>query len=116
MWNESSTGRKTKLYLPIVNTKYLSHNKFLNFFLTDHGPFINYLHRFKISNTNQCTCGSIGDADHYFFCCPFTSIYHFKKPNNNLTLWFKNLSSNRLNIIKIQNIFKIIQYISDTLV
>nr|GBO31944.1 hypothetical protein AVEN_141718-1 [Araneus ventricosus] len=85
-WNEywrqydSASGARVREYLPGVSPKFLIHNEFLIFFLSGHGPFPQYLCRFKFLDSPLCVCGEVGDADHYTFCCSFTQKFHLLKP------------------------------------
>ncbi|GBO04175.1 hypothetical protein AVEN_138887-1 [Araneus ventricosus] len=62
-WNEywrqydSASGARVREYLPGASPKFLIHNKFLIFFLSGHGPFPQYLCRFKFLDT---LCASVG--------------------------------------------------------
>lgn len=51
-------------------------NRFLYFFFSGHGPFPAYLYRFGLWDTYLCTCGGVGDPDHYVFSCALTERFH----------------------------------------
>ncbi|GBM82323.1 hypothetical protein AVEN_128752-2 [Araneus ventricosus] len=52
---------------------------------TGHGHFPAYSHRFHLSNSPSCSCGQLGDADHYIFDCTLTKEFHLKKPTEQRT-------------------------------
>ncbi|GBM81924.1 hypothetical protein AVEN_4081-1 [Araneus ventricosus] len=94
---DSESGREVRSYVPCADKRFLIYRNILIFFLTSHGPFHFYLHRFKTLNSPLCLCGRLGDADHYiFFNCPLTKEYHLKEPVvQHRVAWFKNLQENR---------------------
>ncbi|GBN98468.1 hypothetical protein AVEN_273686-1 [Araneus ventricosus] len=81
-WNSynSASGIRVREYIGAVSPKFLIHNKILIFFLSGHGPFPFYLHRFKKLDSPLCVCGQVGDADHYTFDCSLTQNYHLLTP------------------------------------
>lgn len=100
LWEQAETGRSTFLFLNNVNTTRLSGNKYVNAFLTNHGPFIQYLNRFHLNESEICCCGQIGNAYHYLFNCTITKHMHLKKPSGttfdawtNLLLKHKGMQS-----------------------
>ncbi|GBO33224.1 Putative protein in type-1 retrotransposable element R1DM [Araneus ventricosus] len=56
-WGESDTGVRVREYVPFVDFNLLTHNRYLLFFISGHGPFPAYLFRFKILNSPNCICG-----------------------------------------------------------
>ncbi|XP_035230581.1 uncharacterized protein LOC118202507 [Stegodyphus dumicola] len=56
-WNIATTGRWTFRFCPHVPTKMLTYSSALTTFLSGHGPFITYLHRFAITELDTCDCG-----------------------------------------------------------
>ncbi|GBN23923.1 hypothetical protein AVEN_40193-1 [Araneus ventricosus] len=74
-------------------------------FVTGHGPFPSYLHRFKLRTHDNCSCGENGDPMHYATKCRFTLSWHFQTPTVSLKLhWLKdiltkNLSRTRLRLL-----------------
>ncbi|GBN56491.1 hypothetical protein AVEN_119343-1 [Araneus ventricosus] len=72
-WNASGNGRQTAKYIKEVKVHKHLINKYLLQFLTGHGRFPYYFHRFNLINSPNCSCGQIGDADHYVWQCPSTS-------------------------------------------
>ncbi|GBO34673.1 hypothetical protein AVEN_136781-1 [Araneus ventricosus] len=81
-WNsyDSASGIRLRGYIKQVNPKFLIHNKFLIHFLSGHGPFPSYLHRFKFLDSPHCNCGMMGDAEHYIFSCSLTKEFYLIKP------------------------------------
>jgi hypothetical protein len=62
-WDQSTEGHITKLYFPSIadrlNIKLNLTYKF-TLMVTGHGNIKSYLHRFKISETSSCPCGTEG--------------------------------------------------------
>ncbi|GBO15902.1 hypothetical protein AVEN_98154-1 [Araneus ventricosus] len=113
-WNKytSASGIRVRGFLDTVSPNFLIYNKILIYFLSGHGPFPFYLHRFKRVNSPLCTCGLVGDADHFFYCS-LTREFHLIKPTEaSKKLWFKNLMSNKQAIGKMTNSSKISNDIS----
>ncbi|GFV59144.1 uncharacterized protein TNCV_2338851 [Trichonephila clavipes] len=63
-WSNSNTGFRVTSFFPKSSLNINLHSSFVTQFLTNHGPFVSYLHRFKLKTTPNCLCGSVGDADH----------------------------------------------------
>lgn len=74
-WDESSKGRWTHRLIPSLQA-WMNRNHgevgfYLTQFLTDHGCFRKYLHRFKLDDNEDCpTCNVAENAEHVFFTCP----------------------------------------------
>ncbi|CAB0040706.1 unnamed protein product [Trichogramma brassicae] len=76
-WDRSSTGRTTHEFFPSIARR-LVYNIELDYyvtqFLTGHGGFAYYLHKFNARNFTQdsdlCDCGQTETADHILFGCP----------------------------------------------
>ncbi|GBM00389.1 hypothetical protein AVEN_179205-1 [Araneus ventricosus] len=81
-WNQhnSSSIVRVGTFMGKVDKTFLIVNKYLLCFLSGHGPFPAYLHRFHLLNSPSCSCGQVGDSDHYIFDCPLTKEFHLKKP------------------------------------
>ncbi|GBO21738.1 hypothetical protein AVEN_3987-1 [Araneus ventricosus] len=71
-WNASKNGRQTALYIKNVKVHQHSLDRYLLQFLTGHGRFPYYFHKFGLAADPNCTCGLLGDANHYIFHCPLT--------------------------------------------
>lgn len=67
-WNESVKGRRLYNLLPDIqerlNMRHFSPSKGLIQFLTDHGPYAQYLHKHGLAQTDLCACGEIGTPEH----------------------------------------------------
>ncbi|GFU04146.1 uncharacterized protein TNCV_862921 [Trichonephila clavipes] len=92
-WSNSNTGLRVKSFFPKPSLDINAHSSYVTQFLTNRGPFVSYLHHFKLKTTPGCLCGSVGDADHYVFACLWLRIsiwsLHLKmlkKPGSNLSL------------------------------
>ncbi|GBN53833.1 hypothetical protein AVEN_179728-1 [Araneus ventricosus] len=121
-WNEywrqydSASGARVREYLPGVSPKFLIHNKFLIFFLSGHGPFLQYFCRFKFLDSPLCVCGEVGDADHYTFCCSLTQKFHLLKPADaHKKAWLQNLINNPQALNRLKEAFRISGEVCDSL-
>ncbi|GBL78548.1 hypothetical protein AVEN_62167-1 [Araneus ventricosus] len=98
-WEDSKSGNRVREFIPKVDCALLTHNRYLLFFISGHGPFPAYLQRFNNLESTNCVCGGLGDPDHFAFDCPLTSSLHFVKPSNlNKHLWFSNILKNRISL------------------
>jgi hypothetical protein len=72
-WEEGNTGRLTYEFIPNVTThNHIPVNSALTQFLTGHGKFNEYLHRFHLRDSPACPCGApIQDVPHLLWRCPF---------------------------------------------
>ncbi|GBM31925.1 hypothetical protein AVEN_182060-1 [Araneus ventricosus] len=78
-------------------------------FATGHGPFPNYLYRFRFHHSDIFTCGEKGHPLHYATSCHMTLSYHFTKPSAEKTqLWWKSVLSNKLSRIKITKLVSLL--------
>ncbi|GBN28654.1 hypothetical protein AVEN_209726-1 [Araneus ventricosus] len=69
------------LFVPQVNINRASFNSIDNQFITGHGPFVTYLHRFGLCSHDRCVCGAKGDSNHYATIFPVTKPFHSTKPS-----------------------------------
>ncbi|XP_035205549.1 uncharacterized protein LOC118180585 [Stegodyphus dumicola] len=110
-WTMSPTGRRTFKFIPKVNINTISSSSAITTFLTGHGTFPEYLHRFGLRTNDLCTCGQRGTPDDYVFSCQFTSNLQFQKPvDRYLPEWTKHLLCHAGSQKKL---FQIIQYCKD---
>ncbi|GBM50524.1 hypothetical protein AVEN_160746-1 [Araneus ventricosus] len=66
-------------------------------FVTGHGPFPSYLHRFNLRTHDNCSCGEKGDPMYYATKCRFTLSWHFQTPTASLkSQWLKNILTKHL--------------------
>ncbi|GBN58384.1 Putative protein in type-1 retrotransposable element R1DM [Araneus ventricosus] len=113
---DSASGVRVRSFIKAVGPKFLIHNKILIYFLSGHGPFPQYLHRFKRIGSPLCACGLVGDADHYTFDCSLTKEFHLVKPaDEHKAFWFRNLMSNSQAIGKMTQAFRISNELCDSL-
>ncbi|GFX85275.1 uncharacterized protein TNCV_2675501 [Trichonephila clavipes] len=91
-WSNSNTGLRVKSFFPKPSLNINPHSNYVTQFLTNHSPFVSYLHRFKLKTTLSCLCGCVGDADHHVFACPLTMDFHFDSPSQNAKKPGSNLS------------------------
>ncbi|XP_035224989.1 uncharacterized protein LOC118197572 [Stegodyphus dumicola] len=66
-WDTADTGRRTYMFFPKITLELNCNSGSQTQFYTGHGPFLTYLHRFSLSDTERCQCGEVGDPDHYVF-------------------------------------------------
>ncbi|GBM42573.1 hypothetical protein AVEN_159045-1 [Araneus ventricosus] len=72
-------------------------------FITGHGPFPSYLHRFNLRIHDNCWCGEKGDPMHYATNCRFTLSLHFQTPTMSLKLqWSENILTNNLSRTRLE--------------
>jgi hypothetical protein len=74
-WIESPSGLLTKKFLPNIparlEKKWLRCDYFSTQFLTGHGAFNAYLHRFKLRDSPDCPCGEdLQTSEHLLWECP----------------------------------------------
>ncbi|GBN83639.1 hypothetical protein AVEN_245650-1 [Araneus ventricosus] len=93
-WNNGETDRSQK---PTVSNKTVGWNREYQMFVTGHGPFPSYFHRFNLRTHDNCSSGEKGHPMHYATKCRFTLSWHFKTPTVSLKLqWLKNILTNNL--------------------
>ncbi|GBN40056.1 hypothetical protein AVEN_88064-1 [Araneus ventricosus] len=85
-WDNEETGLSTHDIVPRVSNKPVGWNREEIMFVTGHGPFPSYLHRFNLRTHDNCSCGEKGDPIHYATKCPFTLSWHFQTPTVPLKL------------------------------
>ncbi|GBM75963.1 hypothetical protein AVEN_230493-1 [Araneus ventricosus] len=104
-WGESDTSVRVREYVPFVDFNLLTHNRYLVFFISGHGPFPAYLFRFKILNSPNCICGGLGDPDHFVFDCPHTKDFHLACPSGIFKPdWFSSVLKNVGSLRSLQEI------------
>ncbi|KFM77633.1 Retrovirus-related Pol polyprotein from type-1 retrotransposable element R1, partial [Stegodyphus mimosarum] len=115
-WDTSTTGRRLYDFQSEVNQNLNSCSSHLTQYLTGHGPYMSYLHRFRLRDSDQCICGSTGDPDHYVFDCPHTANSHLKRPAAiNMPAWFKNTIKNKYALSRIRDCTTVAKSIADSL-
>ncbi|GFV17714.1 RNase H domain-containing protein [Trichonephila clavipes] len=113
-WPNSNTGLRVKSFFPKPSLDINPHSSYVTQFLTNHDPFVSYLHRFNLKTTPNCLCGSVGDADHYVFTCPLTKNFHLVSPSQNTKkTWFQSIVRNPSIHSKLKSCIKIAYSIRD---
>ncbi|XP_030764847.1 uncharacterized protein LOC115889073 [Sitophilus oryzae] len=74
-WDTSDKGRWTRKLIHNVedwtSRKHGDVDYYITQFLSEHGVFMDFLHRIKkIPNGNCMYCDEIDNAEHTLFCCP----------------------------------------------
>ncbi|XP_035231868.1 uncharacterized protein LOC118203694 [Stegodyphus dumicola] len=106
-WDTSRTGRRTYKFIPKVTDLVFSNSSSLTTFLSGHGPFPDYLHRFGLRDYDLCECGLIGTPDHYAFTCRLTEAHHMRPPSDRYWReWTKVLLERRGACFKLHKIIK----------
>ncbi|GBM81373.1 hypothetical protein AVEN_172006-1 [Araneus ventricosus] len=78
-------------------------------FVTGHGPFPSYLHRFNLRTHDNCSCGGKEDPMHYATKCPFTLSWYFQTPTVSLKLqWLKNILTNNFSRTRLRLLMRFI--------
>lgn len=111
LWTTHKTGRHLHEFLRTVNDNRLFGNPAINALLTNHGPFMEYLHRFKAGDVVNplCICGANGNAKHYMFSCPLTKVLHFRTPAMSAAQkWAETLNSTPSLITKANNLIALL--------
>ncbi|GBN93408.1 hypothetical protein AVEN_212529-1 [Araneus ventricosus] len=72
-WDNGETGRTTHDIVPRVSNKPVVRNREELMFVTGHGLFPSYLHRFSLQTHDKCSCGEKGDPMHYSTKCGLPS-------------------------------------------
>ncbi|XP_023242515.1 uncharacterized protein LOC111640714 [Centruroides sculpturatus] len=74
-WNQSTVGRSTYAFVPVVGLTPVCCNRLTTQILTSHGKFPRFQSRFG-QGDGSCSCGSsCGDARHYVLDCPLTEDF-----------------------------------------
>ncbi|GBM10988.1 hypothetical protein AVEN_1324-1 [Araneus ventricosus] len=96
-WNIREIGHSTHDIVPGVSNKPVGWNREELMFVTGHGPFPSYLHRFNLRTHDNCPCGERGDPIHYATKCRFALSWHFQTPTVSIKLqWLKKILTNNL--------------------
>ncbi|XP_054713743.1 uncharacterized protein LOC129223201 [Uloborus diversus] len=85
-WDHSSNGRWTYDFLNTVSLSRLQSSP-LNQFTTNHGLTHSYLYTRNLLESPYCICGELGDFEHFFFHCRFTSNFHVVISSNLKAQW-----------------------------
>ncbi|GBN84101.1 hypothetical protein AVEN_113925-1, partial [Araneus ventricosus] len=108
-WDNGETGRSTHDIMPRVSNKPVGWNREEIMFVTGHGPFPPYLHRFNLRTHDNCSYGEKGDPMHYATKCRFTLSWHFQTPTMSLKLqWLKNILTNNLSRTRLRLLMRFI--------
>ncbi|GBN23591.1 hypothetical protein AVEN_50874-2 [Araneus ventricosus] len=68
-WDNGETVCSTHDIVPRVSNKPVEWNREDKIFVSGHGPFPSYLHRFNLRTHDNCSCGEKGDPIHYATKC-----------------------------------------------
>ncbi|GBN50394.1 hypothetical protein AVEN_185887-1 [Araneus ventricosus] len=94
-WDIGETGRSAHNIAPRVSNKPIGWNREEIMFVTGHGPFPSYCHRFNLRIHGNCSCGQKEEPMHYATKCRFILFWHFQTPTVSLKLqWLKNILPN----------------------
>lgn len=105
LWDEATTGRPLYPYLPKVTENRFIGLPWVTTFITDHGPFPAYLHRFGKSRSPNCVCGNVGNASHYMFHCPLTSKWHLRQHRGEQRIWLTTVFKSRITLNKLKELY-----------
>ncbi|GFW77702.1 RNase H domain-containing protein [Trichonephila clavipes] len=107
-WSTSKTGLRVKSFFSKPSLDINPHSSYVTQFLTNHSPFVSYLHRLKLKTTPNCLRGSVADADHYVFACPLTKDFHLVSPSQNAKrAWFLSIVRNPSIHSKLNHVLKL---------
>ncbi|GBM82985.1 hypothetical protein AVEN_223565-1 [Araneus ventricosus] len=108
-WDNGETGRSIHDIVPRVSNKPVGWNREEIMFVTGHGPFPSYLHRFNLRTHDNCSCGEKGDPIQYATKCRFTLSWHFQTPTVSFKLqWLKNILMNNLSRTRLRLLMRFI--------
>ncbi|GBN98470.1 hypothetical protein AVEN_183356-1 [Araneus ventricosus] len=108
-WDNGETGSSTHDIVLRVSNKPVGWNREEIMFVTGHGPFPSYLHRFNLRTHDNCSCGEKGDPMHYATKCRFTLSWHFQTPTVSLKLqWLKNILTNNFSRTRLRLLMRFI--------
>ncbi|GBM34662.1 hypothetical protein AVEN_122056-1 [Araneus ventricosus] len=97
IWDNGETARRTHDIVPGVSNKPVGWNIEELMFVTGHGPFPSYLHRFNLRTHDNCSCGEKGDPMHFATKCRFNLSWYLQTPTVSLKLqWLKIILTNNL--------------------
>ncbi|GBM36088.1 hypothetical protein AVEN_274036-1 [Araneus ventricosus] len=105
-WKNGDTGRKIDNIMPSVSLRPTNWIREDVIFFSQHGPFPAYLKRFRLSDSDYCSCGGIGTTLHYATECIYTVSWHMRKPAPNFEL--KRVANNLVSRQRIRGIIKFI--------
>ncbi|GBO24042.1 hypothetical protein AVEN_57571-1, partial [Araneus ventricosus] len=83
-WDNGETGRSVHNVLTKVKTTPTQWERPEIMFVTDHSPFLTYLKRFNIRNSDSCNFGNMENPLLYATSCLFTISYYVTKPSADL--------------------------------
>ncbi|GBM10295.1 hypothetical protein AVEN_50011-1 [Araneus ventricosus] len=108
-WDNGETGRSTHDIVPRVSNKPVGWIREEIMFVTGHGPFPLYLHRFNLRTHDNHSCGEKGDPMHYATKCRYTFFWHFQTPTVSLKLqWLKKILTNNLSRTRLRLLMRFI--------
>lgn len=84
-WDTAPHGRRTYEFIKKVDVNFNLGDNRLTQYLTEHGPCPVFFKKRHLANTEYCTCGEVGNMDHYAYSCGLTSRFHLKNPGPNLS-------------------------------
>ncbi|GBN57149.1 hypothetical protein AVEN_158251-1 [Araneus ventricosus] len=106
-WKNGDTDRKIYNIMSSVSLRPTNWIRVDVIFFSQHGPFPAYLKRFRLSDSDFCSCGGIGTALHYTTECIYTVSWHIRKPAPNFEQeWLKRVANNLVSRHKIRGIIK----------
>lgn len=107
-WAAGNSGRHLYAKMNKISESRLFGNPNINALLTNHGPFPEYLYRFRVKglfNPLRVVCGEPGTAEHYMFVCPLTKDFHFRKPSPQAAMkWAEGMNNTSSLIAKATNL------------
>ncbi|GBM90959.1 hypothetical protein AVEN_131503-1, partial [Araneus ventricosus] len=79
LWGNGNTGRCVHKVFKTVHLKSVFWTREEILFVTGHGSFPSFLHRFRLLNSDSCACGQVGDPIHYAKSCPLSLSRRIRK-------------------------------------
>lgn len=112
-WDNSYKGEHTYTLIQKVSLKLYNLTPPTTAFLTGHGPFMIYLKKYHLKNTDTCRCGEPGTPNHAYYECQYTATWHLKRSNPTPDNWLSNILSRPPLLNKLKQIYCYLQEQSD---
>lgn len=101
-WKDNKNGRDTYKIIKKVDENFVCSGQVTQYFITSHGSFPEYLAKIGKRVNDLCTCGKVGDVQHYIFgrCPNMPFFFHFDN-SRTVSQNFRRVLLNRDNYKKL---------------
>lgn len=105
-WQVSDKGRDTYSVINKVDTEYICTDQVIQYFISGHGSFPEFLYDIKKKSSPNCECGNLGSVSHYLFArCPLMPHYFHFDRNRTLRQNLRAVLLDRNNYGKLYDIY-----------